>query len=1151
MSDRISIIYDANVDALNNKLNEIIQKNILVKGSVDEATKSLKNMADALQKHASKVQINIDNSQDFRNILNEVTKVTVDNREITKTSTSTTEKNTQATEKSTKTKNEQSRALKVNTNNAQDNSIHLTQNNKVHHDFSRTLSQTTNNITRLNSKFIENNKILNDNSSRVTNITDSYNRYGGGIGRASLAGAGLAKVLSLVGNRLIAAFAIERIMAFSKGVVDVERKLEIVKNRFDFIYDSSQGGTNAMERFRDAAMRLGLDITTLTEGFTGFAIASKAAGFSADQSEKMFIRVATAIRASGGTALQQQRAFLALQQMLSKGVVSAEELRRQLAEAMPNATEIMIRAYNKLHPAQELTSRQFIKLMEEGKILSAEILPAFSEELEKEMAPALSGKANSLDAAFQRVSTSFTMFRKNLAEALPLKQMVNAFSGFFDDINVIIESNADIPKKIALLFGSTPLSRLFFNKEYRESINELKAESAEIQQMDEFAEKMRRKNAKERVFELEKEGKSLDQIQEIIETDILNAREQVRQKTVQVSLIRKSVNALEEAGEYNRDMVKATQETIPGLKRQIKEQEQIVDNEQFRLAILKQIREERKKAAPEPISDSEAEAKKLKSVEEAMFKAKNAVEEAIVAGDSLENQEKLMTDYIDKMAAYKILKDKAGAEESKNIRIQAEKEVALFALKIDLDLLKAQKANLQMEGQSVIQITKDIADKQAQIDVLGAQSQAESLREQAEANLAFREQELKEELEIRTKDLTSFIATQQEKIDATKEGSKERLDLELSVLKAQEMMEYDSVRFSLKSREDKQIETNKIFAKYTKLRRQLTEKYNADTEQEAQKSQDRIVDILQKANDLIERNEGDSFNKRIARTKQMFEKMAREIKDAMSQTGDLDLLGKLTKALGEVEVAGKKATDSIELERASEIIGGAANVYSEITKLQSTAYDNEEIALKRQLEQKLISEQEYERKAAELAKKRFEHEKKAATVSAIIDGALGVMKAIGKGRWWEVAAITAATGIQIATIQSQQFPGFKEGVIDLQGPGTATSDSIPARLSRGESVMTAEETTKYKPVLQAIRDNEFEAFVAKRYTDVMRKQSGNAGLGSSFAENVSNSFDMQTAELATLLKQNRRVAIKNVDEFAKAISRRSTTDKVINRRRFK
>jgi hypothetical protein len=39
--------------------------------------------------------------------------------------------------------------------------------------------------------------------------------------------------------------------------------------------------------------------------------------------------------------------------------------------------------------------------------------------------------------------------------------------------------------------------------------------------------------------------------------------------------------------------------------------------------------------------------------------------------------------------------------------------------------------------------------------------------------------------------------------------------------------------------------------------------------------------------------------------------------------------------------------------------------------------------------------------------------------------------------------------------------------------------------------------------------------------------------------------------LAHLLKQNRKVAIKNVDELAKAMSRRNTTEKVINRRRFK
>lgn len=46
---------------------------------------------------------------------------------------------------------------------------------------------------------------------------------------------------------------------------------------------------------------------------------------------------------------------------------------------------------------------------------------------------------------------------------------------------------------------------------------------------------------------------------------------------------------------------------------------------------------------------------------------------------------------------------------------------------------------------------------------------------------------------------------------------------------------------------------------------------------------------------------------------------------------------------------------------------------------------------------------------------------------------------------------------------------FAEGVIDLKGPGTSTSDSIPANLSRGESVMTAKETKQHKGLLQAIR----------------------------------------------------------------------------------
>lgn len=59
-----------------------------------------------------------------------------------------------------------------------------------------------------------------------------------------------------------------------------------------------------------------------------------------------------------------------------------------------------------------------------------------------------------------------------------------------------------------------------------------------------------------------------------------------------------------------------------------------------------------------------------------------------------------------------------------------------------------------------------------------------------------------------------------------------------------------------------------------------------------------------------------------------------------------------------------------------------------------------------------------------------------------------------------VGAVVAITGGAIGLL-SQPVPKFATGVIGLDGPGSETSDSIPARLSKGESVLTAKATSKY------------------------------------------------------------------------------------------
>ncbi|WP_312208290.1 hypothetical protein [Empedobacter sp.] len=70
------------------------------------------------------------------------------------------------------------------------------------------------------------------------------------------------------------------------------------------------------------------------------------------------------------------------------------------------------------------------------------------------------------------------------------------------------------------------------------------------------------------------------------------------------------------------------------------------------------------------------------------------------------------------------------------------------------------------------------------------------------------------------------------------------------------------------------------------------------------------------------------------------------------------------------------------------------------------------------------------------------------------------------GGWLSVPVVMATIGalmsgfamVKSMTQDTTGTLGFKDGVVGLNGPGSETSDSIPARLSRGESVITAKGT---------------------------------------------------------------------------------------------
>jgi tape measure domain-containing protein len=1092
MSDRISIVYDANIDDLKRKLDELIEKNNQLKIAAAGASRAISDMTAAKKDFGSKIAI--------------TTKNITDN----------------------------SISIRTNTKNIQENTLSISSSTKA----------------------------TQNNTSVVNTATNSYNSYSSAVNNASRASGGfkassdlLTRAFQMLTARMVAFFAIDSMVNFGKELVNVERKFEILQNRINFVAGTTTGGEAIFSRLQRTANDLGIGIEELTNGFSGFAIAAKMAGFSSATAEDIFSKVATSLRAAGANSLQTQRAFYALQQMLSKGVVAAEELRRQLGEALPGASDLMTRAYNRLHPGQELTNRQFTKMLEEGKIISAEILPEFARVLEEEFAPALSGKKNSLDAILTRISNQFIAFKMNLSNLDFLKNTFSGLALFLEDVNnVMTNEELSFSERVdGLMRAGTR-----FNKFEIERQKELASQGSFLAKyylsgqrvLEESAEKAKKrveeqtkneaillKNAEKQYGAYKKLGEiEQSRLETSLQMSITLADKDIQELSMEsrvlkglyetfgksMKMTREEFNMLADAGEryvraeihkklggganMSQEVTKQIQKERERLKAILTTTKATQNQDKALLDLIKTRRVADAQGGPASGGADEANKQAIKNAKELL---------------ALEQTKLLMIK--ENTVAY--VEQSKRVIEAENAVLRLEKKDSPFDLALSLEKNKKKLEELDRLISSF--------DPNAPEIIIEPEVSLEPMKE------------LDKELHrIRQDELELAVVTAQKIVEATKKGTQERLNAEQILATEVAALEVFKIRIS---QDSEALKAEKIKLINEKLKNEISD-LNTKEEKDTQKTQDKIVDILQRANDLIERNEGDTFNKRIAKTKQMFEKMARDIKEAMSKTQDLELLGQLKKALNEVEGAGKKAVASISFDQVAEVIAGVGGLYGNLAKIQTTAYENDAISLKKQLDQKLITEQEYERKSAELARKRFEHEKQVATVTALIDGASGIMKAIGKSQWWQIGLIAATTAAQVAAIQSQQFPGFKEGVIDLQGPGTATSDSIPARLSRGESVMTAEETRQYKPVLQAIRDNEFEAFVAKRYTDAMRKQEGGS---SSFAENVSNSFDMQTAELATLLKQNRKVAIKNVDEFARAISRRSTTEKVINRRRFK
>ncbi|EOK2398620.1 tape measure protein [Escherichia coli] len=163
----------------------------------------------------------------------------------------------------------------------------------------------------------------------------------------------------------------QAVLSAYQRVMEVGLQRASAERSIDFVFDKD---ANQVKEFtKSLAQTTGLDIAELQSQFAGFGASAKES-MGIQGSEELFRNMVGYSRLMGRSDEQIQRALTALAQMASKGQVMSEELKGQLSEALPGATQAFAKALG-------LTEKQLFDKMKNGDVKASDALPKFAKEL--------------------------------------------------------------------------------------------------------------------------------------------------------------------------------------------------------------------------------------------------------------------------------------------------------------------------------------------------------------------------------------------------------------------------------------------------------------------------------------------------------------------------------------------------------------------------------------------------------------------------------------------------------------------------------------------------------------------------------------------------------------------------------------------------
>ena len=173
---------------------------------------------------------------------------------------------------------------------------------------------------------------------------------------------------------------------------------------------SMEAANRASEFLKQTSEELGLVYLSQVESYRKLAAAARGSALEGETIREVYRSI---VEASTALQLSQQDvegALYAITQMISKGKVSMEELRRQLGERLPGAFRIAAEAMG-------MTTMELDKFISDGNLMVEDFLPRFAAALRKEYAGAWQSSADSAQSNINRLITSWQELQTTVMES--------------------------------------------------------------------------------------------------------------------------------------------------------------------------------------------------------------------------------------------------------------------------------------------------------------------------------------------------------------------------------------------------------------------------------------------------------------------------------------------------------------------------------------------------------------------------------------------------------------------------------------------------------------------------------------------------------------------------------------------------------------